>query len=335
MYAMCIRDSEGSFQQRRLRLHTAISKALLVTKSQLIERNILQGVNVVRRGIHALRNHVQQRPQLSELMVAKRLPLDYIDKLFPTDLAGSVAPLAARKERVCLNRLLDFPSKSFSSLPSVMSAPMNNIAAMAMQAATSGSTQVGAQRMPANVAAHQKSFFDRQQYPLIAAHAGAVGPFMPPRWQELMPIDMPGAALSQMWPGFSNTGCVSNAAASQRLSQACANSLSAPLSQAAPARNERGTATPSAQQRTEQQLAQPHVMQHVSKGTLNSHSSLAEHMEVKCPPPPLEKPPFTILIEDFCDSMLGPHKEGIDSCSRLRVVVLQDRHNTIIQSCVF
>jgi len=108
--ATCIRDSEGSFDERRKRLARCLQHSLTVTKVDLIQRNIVSGVNVVRRGAHTLEVQLQRRPPLLEMIASRRLPPDYLDKAFPSDPAQSVAPLAERKSRVSLHSLLAQPS---------------------------------------------------------------------------------------------------------------------------------------------------------------------------------------------------------------------------------
>merc|ERR1719440_2635404 len=96
--AACIRDSEGTFSERRARLDTSLQKSMKITKSELMQRNIVQGVNVVRRGSRALEGLLGARPALDEMVTSKKLPPDYLDKAFPTDQKDSVAPLADRIE---------------------------------------------------------------------------------------------------------------------------------------------------------------------------------------------------------------------------------------------
>eukprot|EP00929_Paragymnodinium_shiwhaense_P061949 TRINITY_DN30939_c0_g1_i1.p1 TRINITY_DN30939_c0_g1~~TRINITY_DN30939_c0_g1_i1.p1 ORF type:complete len:447 (-),score=46.26 TRINITY_DN30939_c0_g1_i1:300-1553(-) len=105
-HAVCIRDSEGSFQQRRRRLSSLLEESQKVTKMDLMQRNIVQGVNVVRRGVRMLEEPIEKRPSLVELMGAGKLPQDYLDRIFPDDSVNSVAPLAERIERVSLSQLL-------------------------------------------------------------------------------------------------------------------------------------------------------------------------------------------------------------------------------------
>lgn len=107
--ATCIRDSEGTFAERRAKLHRSLQRSLKVTKGELMQRNIVQSVNVIRRGSRALEGLVGSRPPLGDMVAAKRLPPDYIDQAFPTKAENSVAPLADRIERVSLQRALQQP----------------------------------------------------------------------------------------------------------------------------------------------------------------------------------------------------------------------------------
>jgi len=109
-YATCVRDSEGTYSERRERLRRALERSSQVTKMELMQRNIMQGVNVVRRGMHMIGGQLRQRPSLAELIAAKKLPEDYLARAFPENLADSVAPLPERIERVSLQKLLAPPN---------------------------------------------------------------------------------------------------------------------------------------------------------------------------------------------------------------------------------
>ncbi|CAE7285982.1 unnamed protein product [Symbiodinium sp. CCMP2592] len=108
--ATCIRDTEGSFEERRQRLDQRLRKSQEVSRADLVQRNIVPGVSVVRRGIHVLEGLLRSRPSLEQLTAANRLPPNYIDKMFPDDASGSAAPKAERKPAVSLNQLLSPPS---------------------------------------------------------------------------------------------------------------------------------------------------------------------------------------------------------------------------------
>ncbi|CAE7645305.1 unnamed protein product [Symbiodinium microadriaticum] len=108
--ATCIRDAEGSFEERRQRLEQRLRKSQEVSRADLVQRNIVPGVSVVRRGIHVLEGLLRSRPSLEQLTAANRLPPNYIDKMFPDDASGSAAPKAERKPAVSLNQLLSPPS---------------------------------------------------------------------------------------------------------------------------------------------------------------------------------------------------------------------------------
>lgn len=71
-----------------------------------MQRNIVQGVNVVRRASYTLDGLLGARPSYEDMVASKRLPSDYIDKAFPAKSENSKAPQAERIERVSLQRLL-------------------------------------------------------------------------------------------------------------------------------------------------------------------------------------------------------------------------------------
>lgn len=119
-FASCVRDAEGSFEERRRRLDRRLRQSMQVTKLDLIQRNIVQGLSVVRRGAHALEGFLLRRPTLGEMIASKRLPLDYVDKIFPNHLAFA-AP--ERIERVSLLQLLGPPSASTPSPAPVPTPP--------------------------------------------------------------------------------------------------------------------------------------------------------------------------------------------------------------------
>eukprot|EP00928_Gymnodinium_smaydae_P015961 TRINITY_DN15943_c0_g1_i1.p1 TRINITY_DN15943_c0_g1~~TRINITY_DN15943_c0_g1_i1.p1 ORF type:complete len:332 (-),score=104.82 TRINITY_DN15943_c0_g1_i1:188-1183(-) len=127
-HSVCVRDREGSFEERRERLEARLEHSRSISKGDLMQRNIVQSINVVRRGSRSLEPLLDARPTLQELVEEKRLPPDYLDRLFPTDATGSVAPLAERIERVSLHRLL--PQDSAAA------APLRNGAAQPGAAAT-------------------------------------------------------------------------------------------------------------------------------------------------------------------------------------------------------
>eukprot|EP00913_Durusdinium_trenchii_P014696 g13786.t1 len=103
--ATCVLSSEGSFEERRHRLDWHLQRSRQVSRGDLVQRNIVQGVSVVRRGIHILEELLRQRPSLGELISSERLPADYIDKMFPE----KDPPKPERKAPVFLNELLTPP----------------------------------------------------------------------------------------------------------------------------------------------------------------------------------------------------------------------------------
>lgn len=133
--AQCIRASEGSFEERRERLSKTLARSRQVTKMDLIQRNIVQGVNVVRRGSRSLEGLIERRPSLSDMVAQKRLPPDYIDRAFPSDPALSVAPTADRIERVSLQHLLPSPTPSLQGLRPGAPLDPATLAAMVVQVA--------------------------------------------------------------------------------------------------------------------------------------------------------------------------------------------------------
>lgn len=132
--ATCIRDSEGSFEERRRRLDRRLRRSLEVTRADLIQRNILQGFNIVRRGTRVLEGFVTRRPTIGEMVSSRRLPPDYVDHAFPGPQSRpaqvptiSTSPPGApperqRVERVLLHKLLDPPSDP-RTVPSTGSRP--------------------------------------------------------------------------------------------------------------------------------------------------------------------------------------------------------------------
>ncbi|CAE7544128.1 unnamed protein product [Symbiodinium pilosum] len=108
--ATCIRDAEGSFEERRRRLDQRLRKSKEISRADLVQRNIVQGLSVVRQGVHILEGLLRSRPTLEQLVTSNKLPPDYIDKMFPNDASGSEAPKAERKPAVSLNQLLAPPS---------------------------------------------------------------------------------------------------------------------------------------------------------------------------------------------------------------------------------
>ncbi|CAK0824744.1 unnamed protein product, partial [Prorocentrum cordatum] len=107
--ALCVLGSEGSFLERRARLDARLRRSLAVTRAELVRRNIVQGVSVVRRASHALEAWLPRRPPLGALIAAGRLATDYVDRAFPIR-RDKEAPLAERVERVLLERLLAPPA---------------------------------------------------------------------------------------------------------------------------------------------------------------------------------------------------------------------------------
>jgi len=85
-----------------VRLDNSLQQSLKVTRGDLMQRNIVQGVNVVRRGSRMLEEKVGARPPLEEMVASQRLPPDYIDRAFPEKQEDSVAPVGERIERVSL-----------------------------------------------------------------------------------------------------------------------------------------------------------------------------------------------------------------------------------------
>ncbi|CAK0824747.1 unnamed protein product, partial [Prorocentrum cordatum] len=81
--ALCVLGSEGSFLERRARLDARLRRSLAVTRAELVRRNIVQGVSVVRRASHALEAWLPRRPPLGALIAAGRLATDYVDRAFP------------------------------------------------------------------------------------------------------------------------------------------------------------------------------------------------------------------------------------------------------------
>lgn len=150
-FAICIRDAEGTFQDRRARLEVRLQNSMAVSKMDLIQRNIVQGVNVVRRGAHALEQRLRHRPSLKDMISSNRLPQDYLDRVFPSDPERRVAPLADRIERVSLHRLLEPPSEASAARRPAATLDPAAVAAMFVQVAKMQPDRLGSQTWPAEV----------------------------------------------------------------------------------------------------------------------------------------------------------------------------------------
>jgi len=124
--AVCVRNSEGSFAERQRRLDRRLRQSREISKADLVQRNIVQGINVVRRGIHTVEVALRHRPRLGEMIATKRLPPDYLDQLFPDSAHPRVAerpgpqlgtgplrdPYQGGKAPVSLHQLLPPPPSS-------------------------------------------------------------------------------------------------------------------------------------------------------------------------------------------------------------------------------
>lgn len=269
-YATCIRDSEGSFAERRRRLHVQLKHSRTVTKMDLIQRNIIQGVNVVRRGAFSLEGQLKRRPTLISMEATGKLPPNYIDLLFPNNSAASVAPLAERKERVQLHQLLaPFPPEAPINMPGLSRhlGPEMFAAMLAQMAPMSPD-----QQLPPALG---------QLQPALGQLQPALGQFMPPGMPTMMPMANPEPILP---PGLV-TDTFSIASSIEQSSDA--NIATAP-----------------------QYLPSPQVFPQ----NQNQFSSFAPPVDflplrVELAPTPIpeapSKPPFVLLIEDFCERCLA------------------------------
>eukprot|EP00930_Biecheleria_cincta_P012332 TRINITY_DN11600_c0_g1_i1.p1 TRINITY_DN11600_c0_g1~~TRINITY_DN11600_c0_g1_i1.p1 ORF type:complete len:339 (-),score=40.58 TRINITY_DN11600_c0_g1_i1:103-1119(-) len=120
--ASCVLHNEGSFEERRQRLHNRLRRSREISKADLVQRNIVQSVSVVRRGAHVLEGLLKRRPKPADLIAAGRLPRNYLDILFPDDASASLAPTAKLRPPVSLDQLIG-PRTTGSSNAAPLTAP--------------------------------------------------------------------------------------------------------------------------------------------------------------------------------------------------------------------
>lgn len=318
--AMCIRDSEGSFEERRGRLDSALRNSLKVSRTDLLQRNIFQGVNVVRRGSRQLEEKLSARPPLEEMISKRRLTADYVDKVFPDRLEDSVAPSAERIERVSLHRLLAPPARKQGSLSAT--AASNGTSAKAPQSQ-------GTQLDPAMLAAMvvQAAMMSKSNDP-------RPNPGAPQQVAQTMPGQMWPGQVGQTRPNFDATwpkmmspylrrpDVAANCPPDAENLASSASSVLMGSTQQAPSTPIVVEGRPGQPLNISAYIAQPKVAKPKQDGAsvATSPPMFSQGMSARMPKPPVQvtriegdrsqKPAFIRLLDEFCERTLNKDVSG-------------------------
>jgi hypothetical protein len=318
---MCIRDSEGSFAERRGRLDSALRNSLKVSKTDLLQRNIFQGVNVVRRGSRQLEEKLSARPPLEEMISKRRLSADYVDKVFPDRLEDSIAPSAERIERVSLHRLLAPPAKKQGSSSAAAApgggapqAPSSQAQGPPLDPAMLAAMVVQAAMMSKSNDPRSITGMPQQAAPTMPGQMwpGQVGQARPPydmSWPKMVAPYMLRPDMAATSPTIGT-----EKAASSSSSALIGHNLQPPLSPVAA----EGHSHPPAVSAFGTQAKVSRPKQEASFGSASL--PVAPVSSTRVPKPPvqvariegdrIQKPAFIRLLDDFCERMLNKDVSG-------------------------
>mmetsp|Transcript_46336 Transcript_46336/g.100758 ORF Transcript_46336/g.100758 Transcript_46336/m.100758 type:complete len:314 (+) Transcript_46336:86-1027(+) len=279
--ATCVRGSEGSFDERRERLDERYRHSQTVTKADLVQRNIVQGVNVVRRAAYVLESLLAKRPSLSKLISIKRLPADYLERLFPADLESSVAPLAGKIARVSLQKLIAPPSSMAPASGTSASIALGSMPGMMEKTPATVQAQVD----PAMLAAMVVQMARAAAVPPFQTNAGCIsGPVAP-----ASPATAGARVARELCGAAAALPVAAPAVVSPRSVQSATSATSATLAT---------TSAPALM------VASPDLEKAAGPSTRAAKPSLRDM--IRRPPGTLtaaKPPPFVTLIDEFCDRM--------------------------------